>query len=297
MSEDFKDSSNRNGQVQVPIKYNEPWEQVQSKATAWNDFISGLGMRFQHWAFTPYVVGAVTTGSLRNYDEQKVQKPNDKYMYDNNGMYKYMGDVYVIWQGNNKASAQLPPGYYPESSATITVNRHYIDTKTIIGLSEFDKMIPVIGDEDPLEYATVNWEQMKHNSAGIDRLMFKAVQIDHLSDANGVEYFEGTHYTLKDGNLNWISGAARPGLDNHSGEGVILSIRYRYIPSFYIKHAAHELRNHTTINPNTGQRSPTRGPMTASVQIDWVFLQSLKNQEKSADSAKNEGTGGNVGPR
>lgn len=294
----YKKSSNREGQTSVPINYNEPWEQVNSSATAWNNFIAGLGLRMQHWAYSPYVIGATDTGSLRNYDEQRVKKSDSNTIYDNNGIYKYMGDVYVIWQGNSKKDTQLPPGYYPDSSATITLNRHYIDTTEIVGMSEFDKLILVLRPEDnPLEYASVNWEQYQHDPTGIDRLMFHLVKVDQLSDANGVDYFQGKDYIIEQGNIKWVQGGNRPGLDNASGEGMIMSVRYRYIPSFYVKYAAHELRSHATINPNTGMKSAVRGPMTASIQIDWVFLQALKNQENGGDSSKNAPTGGNTGPR
>ena len=296
MSDNFKGSSSRKGQTAVPIGYNQPWEQVKSSAPAWNDFISGLGMRMQHWAFLPYVIGATDTGSIRNYDEQRVKKANDKFVYDNNGMYKYMGDVHVIWQSNSKQHTQIPPGYYPDSTATLTINRNYIDTNELVAISEFDKMIPVI-EGDPLEYASVNWEQLKHNPTGIDRAMFHMVKVDHLSDANGVDYVVNQDFVIEEGNIKWLQGGNRPGFDNLSNEGMVLSVRYRYIPSFYIKYAAHELRSHVTINPNTGEQSPVRGPMTAAVQIDWVFLQSLKNQENGGDSTPNFGTGGNTGPR
>jgi len=298
MTDSFQSSSNRDGQKPIDIKYNDPWEQVNSSATAWNNFVAGLGLRFQHWAFTPYVLGATDTGSLRNYDEQRVKKSDDKTVYDNNGMYRYMGDVFVIWQSNSKREAQLPPGYYPDSIATITLNRHYIDTTEIIGLSEYDKFILVLRPEDdPLEFATVNWEGYQHNPTGIDRLMFKAVRVDYISDANGVEYIDGKDFVVSEGNIKWLPNGTRPGFDNASSEGVIMSVRYRYIPSFYIKNATHELRSHSTVNPNTGTKTAVRMPMTASVQIDWVFLQSLKNQEKGGDSSKNVGTGGNMGSR
>lgn len=296
MSNDFKGSSNRKGQVPVDVKYNEPWEQVNSKPTAWNDFISGIGLRMQHWAYAPYVVGATDTGSIRNYDEQTVKKQDDKFAYDNNGMYRYMGDVYVIWQGNSKNLTQLPAGYYPDSNATVTINRNYIDTNTVVGLSEFDKLVPVI-DGDPIEFASVNWEQLQHNPTGIDRAMFRIIKVDFVTDANGTEYFENKDFAIEDGNIKWLQGGNRPGFDNLSGEGVILSIRYRYVPSFYVKYAAHELRSHAQINPNTGVKSAVRGPMSASLQIDWVFLQALKNQETSGDSTRNAGDGGNTGPR
>lgn len=294
----MSDDSNRDGQVGVNINYSDPWEQVNSSTTAWNNFIAGLGLRFQHWAFSPYVIGATDTGSLRNYDDQRVRKSNDKVIYDNNGMYRYMGDIFVIWQGNSKKDTQLPAGYYPDSNATVTLNRHYIDTKTIVGLSEFDKFILVLRPEDnPLEYASVNWEQVKHNPTGIDRVMFHVVKVDSLSDANGVDYAEGVDYRISNGNIEWIQGGSRPGFDNASSEGVVMSIRYRYIPSFYVKYAAHELRSHATFDQATGLKRAVRGPMQASLQIDWVFLQALKNQESNGDSSKNAATGGNTGPR
>jgi hypothetical protein len=296
MSDDFKDSSDRKGQIEVKTMYSEPFESVDSSATSWNDFISGLGLRFQHYAYSPYVIGSVETGSLRNYDDQKVQKHDKKVLYDNNGIYRYMGDVLVIWQSNQKSLTQLPAGYYPNSTATVTVNRCYKGTKEIVGLSEFDKLIPVI-EGDPLEYASVNWEEYTHNPTGIDRLMFRMVKVDSLSDANGVDYTEGLDFIIEDGHIKWTQGGSRPGLDNASHTGMVMSIRYRYVPSFYIKYAAHELRSHATINPNTYEKKPVRGPMSAALQIDWVFLQSLKNQNDNGDSSRNAGTGGNTGPK
>lgn len=293
-----KSSSNRVGQIDVINKYNDPWEQVSSDSLAWNDFISGLGMRMAHWAYAPYVVGATSTGSLRNYDEQTVDKKNDNLLYDNNGIYRYMGDVFIIWQGNSKNLRQLPTGYYPDSVATVTINRHYINTTTIVGLSEFDKLIPVLGpDENPLEYASVNWEQVQHNPTGIDRLMFKAVTVDFISDSNGIDYIQNQDYIIEDGNIKWLPTGNQPGIDNLSGDGVIMSVRYKYVPGFYIKHAAHELRSHATIDPMTGEKRSTRLPMTAAIQMDYIFLQSLKNQESSGDSSANAGTGGNTGIR
>lgn len=296
MSDDFKKSSDRQDQKVIPIEYDKPWQQVSSDPYAVNNFISGLGLKMQHWAYTPYIIGATNTGNIRNYNEQVVKKPNDEFLYDNNGVYKYMGDVHVIWQSNNKQLVQMPLGYYPESSATVTINRCYIGTNKIVGLSEFDKLVPVI-ETDPIEYASVNWEQINHNPSGIDRTMFKIVKVDVIVDANGIEYEEGIDYIIEKGDIKWLPQGKRPGFDNLSGEGVVLAIRYRYIPSFYIKYAAHELRSHVQIDKITGLPKPIRGPMTALVQIDWVFLQSLKNQEKDGDTAKNFGDGGNLGPR
>lgn len=294
----YKGSSNRQGQIPSNITYSQPWEQVNDSSLATNQFISGLGLRMKHYIFTPYVIGATQTGSLRNYDDQAVQKKDDKFFYDNNGMYLYVGDVNVIWSSNSKKLSELPSGYYPDSTASVTINRNYIDTNEIVAMSEFDKLVLVLDpSENPLEYATVQWEQIKHNPTGIDRLMFQAVKIDHLSDANGINYRIGVDFNLVNGNIEWIQGAKRPGFDNLSSEGVVMSIRYRYIPSFYIKYTAHELRSHPTIDPNTGIKRAIRGPMSAAIQIDWVFLQSLKNQEKDGDSSRNAGTGGNTGPK
>ncbi len=298
MSDSFKGSSTRKNQNNVNITYNEPWDQVNSQPTAWNDFISGLGMRMAHYAFVPYVIGATEVSSLRDYDEQKVDKKNDGFVYDNNGMYRYVGDVYVAWQGNSKNLNQMPAGYYPNSSATITINRNYIDSEKIVGIAEFDKLVPVLGpNENPLEYATVGFEQLKHNPTGIDRCMFHIVSMDVIVDSNGVEYTQNKDFVIEEGNIKWLNTGNRPGFDNASNEGVILGVRYHYVPSFYVQAAAHELRSHAQIDPSTGEKRMIRGPMTAMVQVDFIFLQALKNQETNGDSALNSGTGGNTGSR
>lgn len=296
----WRQSSKRDGQIRAPIDYGANWEQVSSDALAWNNFISGLGIRMQHWSFIPDVFGAVDVGVLRKYDSNLIVSNNPNMFIDNNGIYKYEGDVYVIFQNNNKNHVTMPAGYFPDSTAIVTVNRHYIDTTKIVGLSEFDKLIPVVNG-DPLEYASVNWEKINHNPSGYDRLMFKAVKIEHIIDASGVEYEFNVDYTLENGYVKWLPQGKRPGFDNNSSHGVVYAIRYRYIPSFYIKYAAHELRSHATIDPVTGEVKPIRGPMTAAIQIDWVFLQSLSGVQNSNVNieylARLAPDGGNTGPR
>lgn len=293
----WKSSSNRIGQNSVPVQYNSPWDAVKSDALAWNDFISGLGMRMQHWSYIPYVLGASDVGMLRFYESTPVPpSQTNNFIYDNNGIYKYEGDVFVIWQSNSKQLTMMPAGYYPQSNGMVTINRHYIDSERIVGLSEFDKLIPVING-DPLEYASVNWEKIQHNPTGIDRLMFQAVLVEHLIDANGVQYTQNIDFVLDNGYIKWLNGGKRPGLDPNTGIGMIYAIRYRYVPSFYIKYAAHELRSHATLDPNTGETKMIRGPMTAMVQIDWVFLQSISDQQSSQYGARMAGDGGNTGPR
>lgn len=293
----WKASSQREGQLNTELQYNEPWDQVNSDALAWNHFIAGLGIKMQHWSFVPYVFGVNEVGGLRKYDAVDFPISNDPNMiFDNNGIYRYEGDVYVIWQGNSKDLRTLPAGYYPESHATVTINRHYVNTTKLVALSEFDKLIPII-QGDPLEYASVNWESVQHNPTGYDRLSFQAVHVDYLIDANGRFYQPNKDFKLENGFIKWIDGGMRPGFDNDSDEGVIYAIRYRYVPSFYIRYAAHELRSHATIDPNTGEKKPIRGPLTAAIQIDWVFLQSTAEGSPAPHSARKVADGGNTGPR
>jgi hypothetical protein len=83
MSKNFKGSSTREGQIIAQNQYNDPFEVVGSDSLAWNDFVSGLGMKMAHWVFVPYVIGASDTGAIRNYDEQTVKKTNDADIYVN----------------------------------------------------------------------------------------------------------------------------------------------------------------------------------------------------------------------
>ncbi|MEM4360432.1 MAG: hypothetical protein QXT45_07890, partial [Candidatus Bilamarchaeaceae archaeon] len=174
----WRKSSTRNEPNSVPIEYNQPWDQVKSDALAWNHFISGLGLKMQHWAYMPYVLGAAEAGSLRHYEGGDVPAlPSRNWRYDNNGIYQYQGDVYVIFQSNSKNLAAMPAGYFPNSNAVVTINRHYFNSERIVALSEFDKLVPIV-EGDPLEYASVNWEKIQHNPIGYDRLMFQAVHVD-----------------------------------------------------------------------------------------------------------------------
>jgi len=293
MSGSDQDSS-KPGAVDIPNDFGSPWPAVRDDLQAYSQFIANLGIVFQHWMAIPYVIGDEEGGGIRQYDERNVELDNG-LIYDNGFVYKYVGDVYGIFQGHSKDLKQLPPGFYADSVAYVSFNKFYKNSTKRAAFAEFDKLIPIdCPGRDMTEIWTINFEKIRHNPVGFDKLQYPALEIDFIQDNRGVIYEEITDYVLKDGGIQWVPSGTQPGISNVTNKGRILGVRYKYKPLFYVKQMVHEMRVHATFDDD-GEVRVQRGPTQCAVQVDWVFLESLKEDAKNAVLAS--GDTPNVGPR
>lgn len=282
--------SSQPGALDIPIDFGSPWPAVRDDMQAYGQFIANLGLVFQHWMAIPYVIGDEEGGGIRQYDERNVESKHG-LIYDNGYIYKYVGEVYGIFQGNTKDLKQLPAGYYADSVAYVSFNKFYKGSNKKASFAEFDKLIPCGNCH---ELWTVNFEKITHNPAGFDKLQYLASEIEFVMDNRGVIYNEGVDYMLENGGIQWLQSGDQPGISPVTQKGRIVAVRYKYKPYFYVKQMLHELRVHATFDEN-GEVKVQRGPTQCAVQVDWVFRDSLKEGAPDAKMVAEDTP--NVGPR
>jgi hypothetical protein len=264
-------------------------------------------MIFNHYIAIPNPIYEVNLGDLRRTFPEKDFKGDKQFDFVENGfLYKFAGQVWAIFQGNNKKFADISSGLYGQSGAFATFNRYYRSSNKYVSLAEYDKLIPCISGK---EFFSVNHEKTQVNLTGINRLQFKATEIEMVVDSSGRIYYEGIEFNLVDGYIKWIDNTDRPSLDPNSGKGRVMSVRYRYKPTFYVKMLAHDIRMHAALDsqgepsyaietlPN-GDIQYKPGPISANLVADFVFLDQRTNDDERVDAQILEDEdNGNLGPR
>lgn len=281
----------------VPIIYDDPWNAVRPDAAAENLHIANQGIKFHHYMCVPDPLFQHEAGDVRHSfaadDGNEQFVANDRFHRENGFIYVKTGVVYGTFMGNAKDFKAIAAGLYGSSGATISLNRYYVGTEQKINMSENDKLIPC---ELTSEFFSVNWQKFTHNPTGVDRLQFKACEILFLIDSDGIQYMPGRDFNLENGSIRWIDGADRPGLDTLSGKGKVCAVRYTYKPFYYVKMMLHDIRIRPVLNMDGGVEAKA-GPVLATVQADWVYLDRRTNDDKDPAAVVDEGTGTNTGPR
>ncbi len=127
------------------------------------------------------------------------------------------------------------------------------------------------------------WELIEANPTGRDRLKFPAVEVVLVIDARGVRYHCGQDFVVESGQIKWL-GQNQPGRDAESGRGVIYSVRYHYRPFWYLRSKQHEIRVTQHDNPLTGEREIERMPQAATVQREYIFHNSERDDPDSSSA-------------
>lgn len=276
------------------IKFNEPFDATFGDKGIFDVYTNAKGIRFFHFAAIPDPLHNKSLGDIRtSYNQEEDYQFDTANRHRENGFIYYLkGVVKGIFTGNNKNQTQLASGLYGASGATVSISRHYEDGKKV-HMTEYDKLIPC--DATRENYST-NWEKFTHNPTGVDRLQFKALEVDTLIDADGRLYVQGEHFQVVNGNIQWIQGQEWPGTEQMVGRGKICSVRYTYKPYYYVKMVYHDVRLIPVLDP-LQQPTVEAAPLLVSVQADWVFLD-VRNKEADEPAAQLEsGTGENMGPR
>lgn len=307
----MKKESDRTQHENILMDYNSPWDSVLPNNSATNNFISGLGIIFNHYKAIPNPVYEANIGDMRRtFPEEFNQDPNNpQFDFVEDGfLYKYAGQVWGIMQGNNKRFADLAGSLYAKAGAFVTFNRYYRGTDEYASFAEYDKLIPCVSGK---EFFSVNWEKLTSNNTGINRLQFPACEVEYLVDNRGVEYFANKDFALENGYIKWLSlsNSNRPGIDPATGRGRVVSIRYKYKPTFYVQFLAHDMRIHATLNEMgelvngletlpDGSIQYKSGPPAVNIVADFVFLDRRTNEPDQVDSQlETQEDGDNVGPR
>lgn len=241
---------------------------------AFDNAIEDQGIPLVHYRALPCPVGLL--------DMNDPRKAHTDHSGCSNGfLYKKAGVVSCIFMGQNTRNQQVDNGMMLQGTARVTPNRFYtvpndgqspvVPHGEEVILSPFDRLYL-----DDVEAYAINWQLFEHNESGLDRLQYPVLKVEHLVDADGKEYVEGTDFAVdQNGQIKWID--ERPGYEiaDTGPRGKVCSIRYRFKPFWYVKYLEHEIRVAKTAEA-FGARETTRMPFAAVIQREIQF----ENEQK-----------------
>lgn len=264
-----------------------PSEQISWDIQKFSEMVRSHGIRMVHMRAIPDPSGM--TGRNDMFRSGPNQPVSDGYIY------KEAGIIEVLFQSNTTSEVIDPEAIISSSSAYVTIPSTYEGTDKPVLISEWDKFCLL--DVEP---RVVGKQYIEAHSTGVDRLQYPATCVEHLIDANGVEYFENRDFKITaDGNIQWL-GQNRPGFDVKIGRGVVYSIRYRYVPFFIVARIVHEIRVSQVTNPATFDRSLERMPYQVMVVREKVFQDKNRDPMRHLNDARYEqapSSGGTLGPK
>lgn len=229
-------------------------------------FVDGQGVPFIHYRVMPCPIG--------KDDPYDSRKGHDHVGCSNGFIYEKVGELTCTFTGISKDIKNLDVGFVTGSSAQLTLPLFYTDDpRRKVSMTYMDRLYLNV------EIGTVvNTQLYEHNISGKDRLKYPAVEVEALIDSHGNHYNQGEHFDLKDGQVVW-RGAAQPGMNPETRKGEVCSIRYKYIPFWYVDRLIHEIRI-VRNGPDV-----VRAPMSVLVQREY-FFENEQNDRAAKDSAR-----------
>ena len=276
---------------QVPIVV--PERQVSFEKNGFDQLVRSQGVTLCHHKALPSPIGAT--------DRDDIRHPNHS---DNESVsqfiYRKAGSVTVFFQSNAGKNTPVDMGELKLGSAMITVPRYYDGTTEPALLTISDRLY-----FQDVEMVVENWQRMECHATGVDRLTYPATCVEFLVDSHGVDYLQGQDFTLDgEGRVVWKAGGRRHATDPATGRGGIYSVRYKYIPHWYVSDLLHEVRVAQITDPATGERRVERQPYLAKIQREYVWhaQQNREPGEPGGDEDKGNKnspprSGGLLGPR
>jgi hypothetical protein len=260
---------------------------VHFDVEGFDNLIDGHGMTFVHFRAMPCPVG--------KSDRYDVRKTHEDHSGCSNGfLYQYAGDVVAVATGNTRNKQLMDAGMINGSSMQVTPARHYVNKMTEeVVCAPFDRFY--LKDNKAV---VVHTQLFEANMSGMDRLNYPVVSVEHLIDSNGVTYQQNADFTIEKGQIKWV-GMNRPAMDPANSKGQVCSVRYRYIPYWYVDRILHEIRVVKAYDEATQQISTQRMPYAIVLQRENAFEGTERHDEKAPESTRQAQTprSGAFGPR
>lgn len=239
---------------------------VTFDADEFDFLINTDGVLMQHWRAMKCPVG------LSDPNDHRTSHAHHKNC-SNGFIYKHVGDLRVLFSGNNSSERMKDQGFVDGSSAQVTFPRTYETADKPVHIAPFDRLYLA-----HTETEVPNWETVS-SVAGPERLEFPVKRVEHAIDDNGREYDSSLYY-IKDGKMHW-KGQDRP----HPGQ--VLTVWYTYQPYWYVTSLIHQVRMGITIDPLEGAKV-VRMPYAAIIQRENVFKATENDILTEDDSRKQD---------
>lgn len=222
-------------------------------------------------------------------DRFDVRAHNEHDNCSNGFIYKSAGDVTVFFSGNSSNSRLEDFGIMDGSTTQVTIPRFYDGTEEQVIVQHYDRFFL-----KEVAAASVNTQLVEAHVTGTDRLQYRATKVEAVIDANGTEYGPGD-YEVRDGRIVWSE--RRPPFDAKLGRGIVYSIRYHYIPFWYVKNIIHEVRVSRTFNMKTQRAEVVRLPFAIQLQREYAFENEERTKNQSDARDVKSPRSGSFGPR
>lgn len=238
--------------------------QASFNLRAQDDFVTGLGVQFDHYVAIPSPAGLQDRGDYRRSAALDT--------ISSNGMvYKKAGQFTATLVGNSMGKNWSISAVQDDSTARLIMPRFYDKGEEA---SQGDVIRPTVGDrlylsDKDADVFVSTYQRMEYMPNQVDRATFPIVRVDYLVDSRGIEYLPNKDFKLdQNGNIVW--GAKKnPGIDPQTGKGRTYSIRYIYRAFWYVSALVNEVR--ITNTTEDGFRKPTRMPYHIQIQREYVY--------------------------
>lgn len=247
---------------------------VSFDAGAFDDVnIRSNGVVMIHWAAVPCPIG------LKDPDDTDNHLAHQDC--DNGMLYQCQGEVVVNFSANQTSQSQDAIGYIDQSRAYVTLPRFYdSDPSKPVMVSVFDKFYikgcPV---------RVIEAERLEAHATRQDRLKYPVIAVQFCVDSSGQQYKENSDFTLKEGHICWKPGKG-PFLDPSTNAGMVYSVRYEYIPWYYVAQILHEVRVARIEDPTTGQIKLERMPYQVALDREYVFQKTMNEHNLKGGEPK-----------
>jgi hypothetical protein len=242
---------------------------VHFEVSDFDNLIEEQGMTFVHFRAMPCPVG--------KSDRYDIRKTHEDHAGCSNGfLYRPAGEVTAVATGNARSKSLIDVGILNGSSMQVTPARYYSNNPTEeVIVAPFDRFY--LKDSKAM---VVHSQLFESNQSGMDRLQYPAVKVEALIDSNGVSYEQEADFVIEKGQVRWV-GMNRPAMDPMSNKGQVCSVRYRYIPYWYVDRILHEIRVVKAYDEKQQAVVTQRMPYAIMLQRENAFEGSERNDEKA----------------
>ena len=247
-----------------------------------DQFVTSLGIDWQHFKAMPSPIGLKDRGDYRRSDGLDT--------ISSNGMlYFKAGCFSATMVDNSKSQKHSEGGVLDYSTSRLIMPRFYNKQD---GQANGDRIYLAPGDRvyisDPnADILVPNYQRMDFDPDNDNKTMFPVAKIEFLEDSRGIVYKEGLDFEITcQGDIRWLSGGSSPGIDHDTKKGRIYSVRYLYKAFWYVVAIPKEVR---ITNVTTGDvRSPERMASHAVVQREYIYTNVNRGQNQDGSSGSGE---------
>lgn len=235
-------------------------EIVRFDPAAFDMILRSHGVLMEHWRAVKCPIGITDRFDARNHGDHDCS---------NGFLYVHAGDVTVFFSGNSSNSSLQELGLVDGSTTQITIPRFYDNSQEEIHVQHYDRFFL-----KEVVASSVNTQLIEAHITGKDRLTYPPSAIEYIIDANGEKYGP-LDYEIRNGALQWTTNH-RPQYRSDITKGTVYSVRYRYVPFWYVKNIIHEVRVCRVYDHVAQQEVVIRLPHAIQLQREFMF----ENEER-----------------